>query len=223
MGTDLAELYVQDFRRYEDVSGHNDLTLLTLFRRGLAKRVRSRINNMDTVPTTLRDWQDKAIQYDRQQRIEWRQEREARTHHSTKKPEPSSQTPRVNLPQKTIVPRPPYGQQGFPRFPRERFTEQRPPPYQYPPSTSGPSRPPPPPPRRDDAMDVDRARSQGLCFKCGKHGHIARNCPDRRGPAQARAFVQELNDEEAEVFTRELHTRQNPEAPPPQDFQNVQE
>ena len=72
-------------------------------------------------------------------------------------------------------------------------------------------------------MDVDCARSQGLCFKCSKHGHIARNCPDHRSPSQARAFVQELNDEEAEVFTRELHTRQNPEAPPPQDFQNVQE
>ena len=72
-------------------------------------------------------------------------------------------------------------------------------------------------------MDVDRARSQGLCFKCGKHGHIAHNCPDnRRNPVQARAFVQELNDDEAEVFTRELHARQNPETPP-QDFQNVQE
>ena len=81
MGLRFAEVYVQDFRKYENISGHNDLTLLGLFRRGLAKRVRSRINGMDSVPTTLRLWQDKAVQFDQQWRTEQAQERDACNHH----------------------------------------------------------------------------------------------------------------------------------------------
>jgi len=50
MGSRFAEVYVQDFCKYENISSHNDLTLLSLFRRGLAKRIRSRINGMDNVP-----------------------------------------------------------------------------------------------------------------------------------------------------------------------------
>ena len=30
-------------------------------------------------------------------------------------------------------------------------------------------------------MDIDKARPSGLCFKCGKPGHISRNCPDKKG------------------------------------------
>ena len=29
-------------------------------------------------------------------------------------------------------------------------------------------------------MDINKARQSGLCFKCGKPGHISRNCPDRK-------------------------------------------
>ena len=27
-------------------------------------------------------------------------------------------------------------------------------------------------------MDIDKAKSEGRCFKCGKIGHISRNCPE---------------------------------------------
>ena len=80
MGSNFAEVYVQDFHKYENISGHNDLTLLGLFCQGLAKRVRSRINGMDNVPTTLRLWQDKAVQFDRQWHTEQAQERDARNY-----------------------------------------------------------------------------------------------------------------------------------------------
>ena len=30
-------------------------------------------------------------------------------------------------------------------------------------------------------MDIDKARKSGLCFRCGKPGHISRNCPDKKG------------------------------------------
>ena len=56
-------------------------------------------------------------------------------------------------------------------------------------------------------MDIDQAHTQGLCFKCSKCSHISRKCPDnpnRQDPAQARAFVQDLNDEECNVLLREL-------------------
>ena len=73
-------------------------------------------------------------------------------------------------------------------------------------------------------MDIDRARAQGLCFKCGKRGHISRDCPDnRRGPAQARAFVQELDDKETEILAREISQRQDPSKENAEGFQNVQE
>ena len=27
-------------------------------------------------------------------------------------------------------------------------------------------------------MDINKARTEGRCFKCGKVGHISCNCPD---------------------------------------------
>ena len=73
-------------------------------------------------------------------------------------------------------------------------------------------------------MDIDRACAQGLCFKCGKHSHISRECPDnpnRQDPAQARAFVQDLNDKERNILLRELGIGEPQEGA--EGFQNAQE
>ena len=45
-------------------------------------------------------------------------------------------------------------------------------------------------------MDVDKAKAEGRCFKCGKIGHIARNCPERK--VQVRATTQEEQENQTE-------------------------
>jgi hypothetical protein len=44
-------------------------------------------------------------------------------------------------------------------------------------------------------IELDVARAKGLCFRCGKAGHMSRNCPDK-GKFQVRSLVTELTDEE---------------------------
>jgi hypothetical protein len=44
-------------------------------------------------------------------------------------------------------------------------------------------------------VELDVAKAKGLCFRCGKPGHMSRNCPDK-GKFQVRSLVNELTDEE---------------------------
>ena len=41
----------------------------------------------------------------------------------------------------------------------------------------------------------DEAMRKGLCFGCGKHGHLSRDCPDKK--KTTRAY---MDDEEKERF-----------------------
>jgi Zinc knuckle len=52
-------------------------------------------------------------------------------------------------------------------------------------------------------MDVDQARAKGLCFRCGKSGHMAQNCPDKP-KFQVRALTAELMKEEKEELAKML-------------------
>jgi Retrotransposon gag protein/Zinc knuckle len=52
-------------------------------------------------------------------------------------------------------------------------------------------------------MDVDQAKAKGLCFRCGKSGHMARNCPDKP-KFQVRALTAELTKEEKEELAKTL-------------------
>ena len=64
-------------------------------------------------------------------------------------------------------------------------------------------------------LDINKARQSGLCFRCGKLGHISRNCPDRKG-FQIRSIVEGLNDEEKKELKKELEN-------PKQGFQEAQQ
>jgi len=48
---------------------------------------------------------------------------------------------------------------------------------------------------RPPKVELDVARAKGLCFRCGKPGHMSRNCPDK-GKFQVRSLVSELTDDE---------------------------
>jgi Retrotransposon gag protein/Zinc knuckle len=52
-------------------------------------------------------------------------------------------------------------------------------------------------------MDVDQAKAKGLCFHCGKPGHMARNCPDKP-KLQVRTITAELSKEEKEELAKTL-------------------
>ena len=52
-------------------------------------------------------------------------------------------------------------------------------------------------------MDVDKARTEGQCFRCGKQGHISRFCPDKP-KMQVRNIVESLTEEEKQELKKEL-------------------
>jgi hypothetical protein len=52
-------------------------------------------------------------------------------------------------------------------------------------------------------MDIDQAKAKGLCFCCGKPGHMARNCPNKP-KFQVRAITTELSKEEKEELAKTL-------------------
>ena len=57
-----------------------------------------------------------------------------------------------------------------------------------------------------NAMDVDamtteqrtEAMKKGLCFRCGKHGHLNKDCPDKKGKKE------EKKDEKKKWTSKEL-------------------
>lgn len=52
-------------------------------------------------------------------------------------------------------------------------------------------------------MDVDACCHQGLCFKCSKHGHLAKDCLQGK-PAAIRAVLEELPEEDKEDMKKWL-------------------
>jgi hypothetical protein len=57
-----------------------------------------------------------------------------------------------------------------------------------------------------EAMDIDAAKRQGLCFHCGQKGHLSRFCPNRK-PSQIRHInMADMTQEELTAFVEEWGT-----------------
>ena len=209
MGKETAEQYVNDFRQYQTSSGYNDVRLIELFRYGLPSWLRTRISLLDTPLTTLLQWQEKAIQFDRQKRMDQAVEQDIQARQGHRQPPRPTTSPTPNRPPPTV---------NLP--PRNPYPVFRPPPpnnvsAQPRPGTTGP-------------MDIDRNRSSIKCYNCGVAGHIARQCPRARERArQVRALVQEHDPEQREQLRQELNdtpsqNNANTE-PPPEGFPSAQQ
>jgi len=81
-----------------------------------------------------------------------------------------------------------------------------------------------------NAMDIDQmtperhaeCMQKGLCFSCGKQGHLGKDCPDRAGTSKQtqtkkyngkelhqhiRSLLKDMNDEEIDEFWKELEAQ----------------
>lgn len=179
--------FVNDFETWEDDSGYDDEALLTFFRQGLSNSIKQAIHNLRPMPTTLQGWKDAAMQIDRQNR--W-YEIDQKFQVSHRNPPTTTHASYSNT-----------------RPPGANFTAPRP----SVPTNANPTETA----RRDSTgvifggrgqpMDIDAARRRGVCFRCEKPGHLARDCtaPNRRA-VNVRALVAELSKEEMEEVMREV-------------------
>ena len=72
-GSKTVDEYVQEFRRAARESGYEGRALVEEFKRGLNGVVRRRLVEAETPPTTITQWQERAVQLDcniRQSRVE---------------------------------------------------------------------------------------------------------------------------------------------------------
>lgn len=150
MGTKSCEEFTTLFRTHGTRSKLREVALIEEYKRGLNQSLRAKVFNIDPMPTTLKGWQDKSCQLDKQHQ----QEKHYRDLYS---PAPSK-------PKAAAAPAKPA---FTPFVPRPAFIPT--------PVVAAPAVP-----RRDpNAMDVDRACmiSDGLCFYCKEKGHTKFQCP----------------------------------------------
>ena len=161
--------YVQEFKKVARGSGYEARPLIEEFKRGLSGAIRRKLAEAEEPPSTIGEWQERAVRLDRNQRQSRAEER--MLGRNAARPGGNAQ-PRGGS----------YGGRGGQIM--QRWGENgggyrgR---YQI-----GPRRDP-------NAMDVDRGIGEDRkCYHCGKFGHMAQNCWDRN-----KARVAEMLQESA--------------------------
>jgi len=165
-GGKTVDEYVQEFRRAARGSGYEERALVEEFKRGLNGAIRRRLAEAETPPTTITQWQERAVQLDRNIRQSRVEERVLGKGGNAARPamenaqQPEGQWPSWNNGtfRRGWVPRGGWQSQ---RGPMPRLTGEE---------------------RGPGAMAVDRGQGVGSrrCFNCGGFGHMAQNCTTGR-------------------------------------------
>ena len=74
-GSRTVDEYVQEFKRAARGSGYEGRALVEEFKRGLSGVIRRRLAEAKTPPTTIKQWQERAVQLDRNMRQSRAEER----------------------------------------------------------------------------------------------------------------------------------------------------
>jgi len=164
-GGRTVDEYVQEFKRAARGSGYEGRALVEEFKRGLNGTIRRRLAEAETPPANITQWQERAVQLDRnmrQSRAEEKMLGGRKTAHST-----------TGEAQRPGGLRTSWNTGGFRRgwAPKGGWQQQR----GFAPKLTGGERGP-------GAMAVDRGQGGGdrRCFNCGGFGHMARNCTTGR-------------------------------------------
>jgi len=182
-GGRTCDEYVQEFKKVTRGSSYEGQPLIEEFKRGLNGVIRRKLAEAEEPPTTIGEWQERAVRLDRNQRQSKAEER--MLGRNAARPGGNAQ-PRGSFGEGS------YGgkggqitwQAGVPQTGGNRggggntFNRGG---YQ-----TGPRRDP-------NAMDVDRGRGgDRMCYHCGKFGHMAQNCWEKN-----KARVVEMPQESA--------------------------
>ena len=74
-GSRTVDEYVQEFKRAARGSGYEGRALVEEFKRGLSRVIRRRLAEAEAPPTTIEQWQERAVQLDRNMRQSRAEER----------------------------------------------------------------------------------------------------------------------------------------------------
>jgi len=163
-GGRTCDKYMQEFKKIARGSGHEGRPLIEEFKKGLNGTIRRKLAEAEELPTTIGEWQERAVRLDRNQRQSRAEERVLRRN--------------AARPGGNVQPRGggSYGGRG------EQITWRTEGGYRgggggntsnRGGAQTGPRRDP-------NAMDVNRGRrGDRTCYVCGKWGHMAKNCWER--------------------------------------------